>query len=170
MGPEGGDRGLRVSTYATLFSLLIDEALVQPASIAGLFLDLGLSELPADLRSKELKNMTPEEAKRYRAHPELSVKILQGKRMVISTEIQEAILRHHEKYDGSGYPKGYRDSRLSPLHQIVAIASRFEDLSFGPEAKLPRNLAEILSQIEAERIASPEVLNNLRLQLFGRIS
>jgi len=52
-------------------------------------------------------------------------------------DIARVILSHHEKWDGSGYPKGLKEKEIPKLSRIVAVAERFDRLasadSYSPE-------------------------------------
>lgn len=153
-------RASRVSTFAALFEMAVGLKMTQQAAIAGLFLDLGLAQLPPELQSKKYSEMTIDEQKLYASHPTLSVNILQAKRMAVPPEVKAAILQHHEKYSGDGFPNQVPGHKLAALSQIVAVADRFEELAFSAEN--PQPLPLIIEHLRSERICSPEILRSIQ--------
>ncbi len=90
------------------------------AAAAGIFHDLGLLHVdPEMLRSR--RPLLEEERRCLYTHPLTSFLILQRDPIwhpVVST----AVLEHHERIDGSGYPKGLTGNRLGHLGQLLAVA------------------------------------------------
>lgn len=151
----------RVSTLAALFEMALGLKLTQQAAIAGLFLDIGLAQLPIEIQTTPVEKMTPEQLEQYKSHPEISLRLLQSKRMVITPEIQNALLQHHERVDGSGFPNGLPAHKISPLAQVVAIACRFEELAFGEPDGPTRDPEEIFRQILDEKISTAQFVEPL---------
>jgi HD-GYP domain-containing protein (c-di-GMP phosphodiesterase class II) len=59
---------------------------------------------------------------------------------------------HHEKMDGTGYPKGLRGEEMSPLARMMAIADIFEALTAGDRPyKRGKTLSEAISIMAAMR-------------------
>jgi len=54
-----------------------------------------------------------------RAHVQLTEMILNG---VITDEVLQAAIRHHEKLDGTGYPRGLKDEDLTQVQKVIAVA------------------------------------------------
>ncbi len=55
------------------------------------------------------------------------------------SHVAEDILEHHEKWDGTGYPQGLKESDISLLARIVAIADAYEVMSNSRPCKKARN-------------------------------
>lgn len=163
MGQTADDssRGTRVSTFAALFEMALNYKKTQAAAIAGLFFEVGLAELPADLQRKPIAQMTDEERKTYQSYPEASLRLLQNKRMVVTPDVQAAIQQHRERVDGKGFPNALPAHKISPLAQVVAIAVRFDELTFGGDGSVLRSAPEILKKIADEGFASREIVMNL---------
>ena len=93
---------------------------VENAVAAGLFHDLGLLHVDPELLRGRRPLLEHERNYLY-AHPLTSYLILEHNPIwhpVVST----AVLEHHERIDGSGYPKGLAGSRLGHLGQLLAVA------------------------------------------------
>ena len=66
-------------------------------------------------------------------HPELGTEIL-GQYDRFTPEMLEAILQHHERWDGSGYPGRLQGEEISPFARIIAVADTyFEMVSRTPD-------------------------------------
>jgi HD-GYP domain-containing protein (c-di-GMP phosphodiesterase class II) len=129
----------------------------QAAAISGLFIDIGLASLPPELVSMAWSKMNDEQKKLYQTHPDLSVKLLMGKRMVVPPDVQKAILQHHERLDGNGFPDKLIGSKIAPLSQVVALADRFEALMFGSD-KRP-DVGDVMNQLRNENIIQVDLFN-----------
>ena len=93
---------------------------------AGLLHDIGKIGVPAALLDKPGK-LTDEEFSTIQKHPSLGARILEP----ISTfgEIIPTILHHHERFDGSGYPKGLKNFHIPLGARILAVADVYDALS-----------------------------------------
>jgi len=95
------------------------QKLIELAS-AGLFHDLGELRIDARLLGAGA-HPTPEERAQIYKHPATSQRILLNS-SIYSLEIINAVMRHHESVDGSGYPFGLRGIEMGQAAQILAIA------------------------------------------------
>jgi len=79
--------------------------------IGKIAIPLSILEAPRRLTDKEMRIM--------RAHVQLTEMILNG---VITDEVLQAAIRHHEKLDGTGYPRGLKDEDLTQVQKVIAVA------------------------------------------------
>lgn len=158
-----------ISSFAALFSLGLQIGNPEEVAMAGMLCDIGFSELPGDLLSKEPSERTPAEEKLYRTHPEVSLKLLKAKRVIVSENVHKMILQHHENFDGTGYPSRMPGARVMPEAQLVGIASDFRDLIRPKEGKKrmsPKDAMEHIKKKESGRRFDPAMLRKLA-QLFS---
>lgn len=94
--------------------------------VAGLLHDIGKSKIPNEILNKPGR-LTDEEFDIMRQHSVLGYKILQDK-TDISDAIKIGVLQHHEKINGSGYPMGIRNNRISIYARILAVADIYDAL------------------------------------------
>lgn len=87
---------------------------------AGLFHDLGELRINARLFD-ENAHPTPVERAQIYTHPATSQRILLNS-SIYSLEVVNAVMRHHESIDGSGYPFGLRGIEMGQAAQILSIA------------------------------------------------
>ena len=95
-------------------------------SLCGLLHDIGKLKIPHDIIAKPGK-LTEEEFSMIRSHPKLGYDILRPKSL--DNRIKLAALQHHERYDGSGYPKRLTGFELSDFSSIVAIADVYDAMT-----------------------------------------
>ena len=67
-----------------------------------------------------------------------------------SKEIVRAIVEHHERLDGSGYPRGLAGDALSPLGRVLALAEVVTAM-FDGDAPLPEQRVSLLLRINPRR-------------------
>jgi putative nucleotidyltransferase with HDIG domain len=95
--------------------------------MASLLHDIGKTKLPKELLQKSYSQMNEEEKKLFRTHPQLSVDILEGSKL-ITAAVKHIILQHHEASNGTGYPFGLKDLNILTSSKILAFANDFVDL------------------------------------------
>ena len=115
-----------VAIYIGIQSELDRQQLVQLAT-AALLHDIGL--LHVDPAMLEIAyRMSEEERRHLYAHP-ITAWIILRETPEYSAQVAEAVLHHHERLDGSGYPQGLAGDEISQYGQIIAmaevVASRF---------------------------------------------
>ena len=95
--------------------------------LAGLFHDLGKALLPVSLLNARRK-LSPTEQTLVTRHPMLGFDLLSSLPYA-QPELLQASLEHHERYNGSGYPKGLAGNAISGMGRLVAIADFYDALS-----------------------------------------
>lgn len=91
--------------------------------------DIGKVGIPDQILLKPGR-FTPEEFEIMKLHAELGAQILADAEQFPVVEIGRIIAReHHEKFDGSGYPRGLRGNGIHLFARIVAIADVFDALT-----------------------------------------
>ena len=83
--------------------------------------DIGLMLVDEKILKK--KSLSPAEERRLKYHPHNSVSLLEG--IEFSDVVKKAILHHHERYDGSGYPDGLKGDEIPFLARVMAVADSF---------------------------------------------
>jgi putative two-component system response regulator len=99
---------------------------------------------PGKLHDKEWEIM--------KQHTIIGAQILGGSDGKFNKLAQTIALSHHEKWDGSGYPKGLKGSKIPLVGRIAAIADVFDALtSRRPYRMKPFSLEEAFNYIKEER-------------------
>lgn len=92
--------------------------------IAGLTHDIGMLHISADLLNKK-GDLTAEEWRQIQAHPVIGQRILSSMDK-LPKEVGRAVLEHHERVDGSGYPAGRPGDELHLYGQILAMTDAIQ--------------------------------------------
>ncbi len=95
-------------------------------TLSGLLHDVGRCEIDSDILNKPGK-LTPQEFDIIKKHPLNGFRKL--KETSLSYGIKMAILQHHEKLDGSGYPFGFYKEQIHDNAKIVAITDMYEAMT-----------------------------------------
>ncbi|HEX3044335.1 MAG TPA: diguanylate cyclase [Bacillota bacterium] len=115
----------RVSAYA----VAIGEALglnykeITILQYAGLLHDIGKIEIPMSLLNK-IEPLTGEEFEQIRMHPVYSENILEP--LDNMSQLRDYVRRHHERFDGGGYPDGIKGDQISLGARILCVADSFD--------------------------------------------
>ncbi len=93
--------------------------------IAAAYHDIGELGVPAQILDKP-GSLNAEERLAVETHPVVGESLL--RRSVKVREILEAVLYHHERYDGTGYPEGLKGEEIPLLARVLAIAETYDAL------------------------------------------
>lgn len=112
------------ATIATEMQLGKDT--VNQIKMAGLIHDIGKIGISETILNKPgpLDEAEWEEMKK---HPEASWRILNSVKEF--TELADFVLEHHEKWDGSGYPRGLQGEKISLQARIIALADAYDAMT-----------------------------------------
>ena len=123
----------------------LDETLTRSAGIAGLLHDLGKALMPMEVLNKPGK-LTDDEFAIIKKHPEEGYKLL-----LSSTGADEmaldVVLHHHEKTDGSGYPKRLKDAEISLYAKMGAVCDVYDAITSNRPYKAGWDPAESLRKM-----------------------
>src|SRR5205085_9590314 len=118
-----------VSIYMITFGrfLQLEPGQIEFLGYLGLLQDVGKVRLAKDLLEKRGR-LTMEEFERAKLHVNYSVEILRATPGLPGDLARIAAL-HHERHDGSGYPKGLRGAEIGMIGSIAAIVDTFDALT-----------------------------------------
>ena len=112
--------------------------------LSGLVHDIGKIAIPAEILSKPAR-LTSIEYQLVQTHVEQGYQIL--KNVDFLAEIADVIREHHERLDGSGYPRGLKGEQILPEARVLAVADVVESMSshrpYRPALGLEAALEEI---------------------------
>lgn len=96
--------------------------------MAGLLHDVGKMAIDDAILNKP-SSLSDDEFDQIKRHPEFGVRYLQKGTEPISRAVLEACYSHHEKIDGSGYPRGLRQEQISLLSRMAAVCDVYDALT-----------------------------------------
>ena len=105
----------------------LSESETRRAGIAGLLHDLGKALMPMEVLNKPGK-LTDEEFAIIKKHPEEGHRLLLGNPDADEMTL-DVVLHHHEKVDGTGYPKGLKDQEISLFAKMGAICDVYDAIT-----------------------------------------
>jgi len=122
------NRSVEVSVYMTAFGrfLQLPREKLEVLAMLGLLQDSGMLKLPAGLSERRSELGVAEDAI-FKTHIEHTVEIL-SKTSGLPAELPALASLHHERYDGSGYPRGLKANAIPLIGQIAAIVDTFDML------------------------------------------
>jgi HD-GYP domain-containing protein (c-di-GMP phosphodiesterase class II) len=121
-------------------------------AIAALFHDIGLLHIdPALLEPSHI--MSSAERRHLYAHP-LIAYLLLGEFPELPRAIADAVLEHHERMDGSGYPRGLHSENISRLGQILAVAELAAKAFDSSDSKLPWKKLDVMLKLNSRKYGS----------------
>jgi len=123
----------------------LSETQTRSAGLAGLLHDLGKAVMPPGILNKPGK-LTDEEFAIMRAHPVEGHKML---KMVgdMDPMAMDVCLHHHEKVDGSGYPKGLKDKEITLFAKMGAVCDVYDAITSNRPYKAGWDPAESLRKM-----------------------
>ncbi|MBO8128763.1 MAG: diguanylate cyclase [Peptococcaceae bacterium] len=88
--------------------------------------DIGKIAIPEEIIQKPSR-LSPEEWKTMQKHAEIGCRIARSSPEL--AHIAEAILAHHERWDGTGYPQGLKGEEIPLISRIIAIVDAYDAMT-----------------------------------------
>jgi HD-GYP domain-containing protein (c-di-GMP phosphodiesterase class II) len=104
--------------------LKLSESDLRLLGYATLLHDIGMQKIPKEILNKANK-LSDEEFNAIKAHPITTYKFL-SKIGILSQPVLDAILQHHEQFDGNGYPRKISGDKINIFAKIISIADTFQ--------------------------------------------
>ena len=123
----------------------LDESQTRLAGMAGLMHDIGKALMPMEVLNKPGK-LSPAEFNVIKTHPSKGHRLLLTGRDV-DPLILDVCLHHHEKTDGSGYPKGLKGDEISLFAKMGAVCDVYDAITSNRPYKSGWDPAESLRKM-----------------------
>ncbi|MFF8941327.1 HD-GYP domain-containing protein [Streptomyces sp. NPDC014864] len=123
----------------------MDDERVEVLRFAGILHDVGKLGVPTRLLRKD-GPLTPEERRVIELHPEYGHEMVRG--ISFLGEARSAILHHHERLDGSGYPYGLTGGQIPECARVVAVADAFDAMTSTRSYRRARPVGAALEELE----------------------
>ena len=124
-----------------------NEEHIEGVRVAAALHDIGKIIVSQEILTKPGR-LTAEEFTQVKLHPEAGYLIL--KDIPFPWPIAEAVLQHHERMDGSGYPRGLKGDEILPIARIVAIADVLDAMTSVRSYRPALELEVVLLELEGQ--------------------
>lgn len=140
------NHAMRSTVIAITIGLRLRLQFVQLAELceACILHEIGMLRLPPQLYITD-KRLSPQEKAKLASHPILGYELL--KDLGFSMPIQRAVLEHHEKENGSGYPRHITSEDISTYAKIISVACAFEAITAPRHYRTARPKYEAMLEI-----------------------
>ncbi|MEV6895313.1 HD-GYP domain-containing protein [Kribbella sp. NPDC051137] len=115
---------------------------------AGLLHDVGKVGVPTSIIRKPGR-LDDSEMDAIRLHPARGVELIGN--IPFLEEVKSAVLHHHEKYDGTGYPAGLSGTNIPYFARIIGIVDAFDSLTSTRSYRPARTVAETIAILRQDR-------------------
>lgn len=122
----------------------MDDERLEVLRFAGILHDVGKLGVPTRVLRKD-GPLTPQERRVIELHPEYGHEIVRG--IGFLGEARLAILHHHERLDGSGYPYGLAGAEIPEFARVVAVADAFDAMTSTRSYRRARPVATAVAEL-----------------------
>ncbi|WMJ78892.1 MULTISPECIES: HD domain-containing phosphohydrolase [unclassified Sedimentibacter] len=122
-----------------------DRDKINQIKIAGLMHDIGKMGIDEKILNKTLR-LSDDEQREIKRHPEIGYRILSSSNDF--SEIAEYVLKHHERWDGNGYPGGFKGEEISIQSRIIAIADAYDAMTSDRPYRRGMSSEEALKELK----------------------
>lgn len=116
-------------------------------TIAGLLHDIGKLKIPANILNKPGK-LSELEFQVVKTHPRLGYDSV--RHFGLNPRVESAILHHHERSDGSGYPDALKGDSIDEFTMIIAIADVYDAMTAARKYRDPLCPFQVIALFEEE--------------------
>jgi putative nucleotidyltransferase with HDIG domain len=136
----------------------LDGERAEKIAMAGAIHDIGKISVPAEVLSRPGK-LSPIEMELIRQHPQQGYEIL--KDVQTSWPLAEMVYQHHERLDGSGYPRGLKGEEILLEARILGVADVVEAMASYRPYRPSLGIDAALEEIENKKglLYDPEVVD-----------
>lgn len=151
---------VRVAVLCMIIGKLLDfdKNKIIELGIAGLLHDIGKLFIPIAIITKPGR-LDEIERVLINSHPASSAYYLRENYSSISEDVIWGVAEHHERIDGTGYPRHLKGDEISLIGRIIAIADVFEAYSSHRSYHKERSIAETVEFIQRVHGLDQEILS-----------
>ena len=163
--------GERTRAYADMLAeeMKVDREGRDKLRWAALLHDIGKLDVPAEILNKD-GPLTDEEMALVRRHPLMGMRVAAALVPWLG-EWAGAIEHHHERWDGTGYPRGLEGEEISLAARIVSVADAYDVMTSGRSyqtAKSPEEARQEIARMAGTQF-DPQVVRALMSISLGRL-
>lgn len=135
---------------------------------AGLLADCGMAKVDVKIREKK-SFLTEADFTEIKKHPMNSFQMIKDSPL-IKPEMKLAVFQHHERLDGSGYPKGEKMDKISVVAQIIAVSDVYHAMTSERVFRTKSSSFKVLEMIREEEFGKYNItVVNTLLSLVGEL-
>lgn len=137
----------KVAEYATALAckLSLDKSHIEIIKEAALLHDVGKIGIPEHILTKTGR-LTSEEFEMVKQHVEMSITII--KHLPSMNHIIPAVIGHHERWDGKGYPRGLKGENIPMTARCLTVADAFDAMTSARPYRPTLTVNSALEEIE----------------------
>jgi HD-GYP domain-containing protein (c-di-GMP phosphodiesterase class II) len=142
----------RVAAYALILGAAadLDERMLRSIERVALFHDIGkLHEALTDI-FHDVGKLTPEERRAVMTHPVRGARVLEPL-VGFYPDLGKGVAAHHERWDGTGYPRGLKGRRIPLTARVVSIADSFDAITYQRRYSHAKSFSEGTTAISEGR-------------------
>jgi HD-GYP domain-containing protein (c-di-GMP phosphodiesterase class II) len=154
----------RVAAFAVLIGkrMRLDEVSVEALEIGSLLHDVGKSGIPFNILMKPAA-LDPDERRIMEIHPQLGANLLSG---IPGMDLEaQIVLSHHERYDGTGYPRRLGGQAIPLGARLFSVADTLDSITADRCYRKGQSLA--VARAEIYRMSGsqfdPQVVEHFKL-------
>ncbi|MFA6308212.1 MAG: HD domain-containing phosphohydrolase [Clostridia bacterium] len=117
---------------------------INQIKIAGLMHDIGKIAIEENILNKN-QTLNKKDWNEIMRHPEIGYRILSS--VSEFSELSKFVLEHHEKWDGTGYPRGLKGKGISWQARIIAVADAYDAMTTERPYKKAKTKDEAIDEI-----------------------
>lgn len=142
-------------------------------SLALFLHDIGMTKVPQFITSKP-NSLNIDERDKVQVHPLVGYKLMQ-KMNVTFDELTAALVQHHERMDGSGYPQRTKGDAITRVGRITAVADAFSSMITARPYAKAKDIMLAAQELAQNRVHfdpqfSSKLLGALQTNAFGNMS
>lgn len=140
---------------------------VRVVKYAAMLHDIGKIGIPDSILNKP-GGLTPEEWRAMRRHPETGANIIG--RIAGFESVVEAVLAHHERHDGSGYPSGLAGDEVPVSARLISVIDAYDAMTNDRPYRKAMTHEEAISELEhgSGTQFDPDVVKALKVAMQGK--
>ncbi|WP_027390101.1 HD-GYP domain-containing protein [Chrysiogenes arsenatis] len=137
-----------IVSLAISIQITNDQEEIIDTVIAALVADIGMYSIPDSL-TKNPGKLSAEDKKIIESHPLVSAKLLRTKGF--SNRVLTNVLDHHERFDGTGYPRGMQGFEISVGGAVIGLADTYCAMTSKRSYKGSFSPTKALSELNSKR-------------------
>lgn len=128
---------------------------VLQVGIAGVLADSGMAKINSKIIDK-VAFLTSEEMNEVKKHVVHSFQMVQESSLV-RQEMKVAIFQHHERFDGSGYPRGLKGQEIIEFAQIISVADVYHAMTSERPYRQKENSFKVIELLKEDEFGKFDV-------------